>query len=103
MEFKKERNFRKSHITAYYQKDDPVFSHSEITELSVSMCRHVARHYFANIEKSSTSTRELYALNTGVEEHCFVRSSPDFIPKSAPHITHISFKERDSVKWVMKE
>jgi hypothetical protein len=103
MEFKKENNFRKFHTIANYQKDDPVFSHSEITELSVSMRRYVARHYFSNIENSSTSKRELYALKTGVEEHCFVRTSPDFIPNSAPHITHIPFKERDGVKWVMKE
>jgi hypothetical protein len=44
----KECNFRKLHITAYHQKDDRVFRHSEITELSVCGFRHVAQHYFSN-------------------------------------------------------
>jgi hypothetical protein len=30
-------------------------------------------------------------------------ASPGFIPGSASYLTHISFKERDSMKFVMKE
>jgi len=45
----------------------------------------------------------MFALKNGVEENCFIRSSPDFIPNSAPYVTHISFKKRGSVKWIVKE
>lgn len=47
----KEWNFLNFHTAAYYQKDDRVFSHSEITELPVSGRRYVSHHCFSNTEK----------------------------------------------------
>jgi hypothetical protein len=46
----KEWNFQIFLTTAYYQKDDRVFNHSEICELSVSGRRYVAQYYFKNTE-----------------------------------------------------